>query len=104
MNEPLFNMPSGDVTMTVYSMIVKVVRNRLGHALKIYKQIQTNFILGNAKRKMNNKIIALILNKDQFNQKLDRHLQAYVFSLHFSSKFTNKILRIELSTFMHLYH
>lgn len=42
MNEPLFNMPSGDVTMTVYSMIVKVVRNRLGaraYALKIYKQI-----------------------------------------------------------------
>lgn len=103
MNEPLFNMPSGDVTMTVYSMIVKVVRNRLG-ARACTKNLQTNFILGNAKRKMNNKIIALILNKDQFNQKLDRHLQAYVFFLHFSSKFTNKILRIELSTFMHLYH
>lgn len=44
---------------------------------------------------MNNKIIALILNKDQFNQKLDNHLQAYVFSLHFSSKFTNKVGNLE---------
>lgn len=51
MNEPLFNMPSGDVTMTVYSMIVKVVRNRLG-ARACTQNLQTNFILGNAKRKM----------------------------------------------------
>lgn len=69
--------------------------------IKIHKQI---WYYITPKNRMNNKITAQILNKELFNQKLDKHIPTSVFSLHFLSQFKNKILPIELMTIVHLYH
>lgn len=62
-----------------------------GHAIKIHKQFQ--YLIKQKTDKMNNKIFVHYLNpKQKSNQKLHKHILAFVFSLHFLSKFMNKNL------------
>lgn len=70
-----------------------------GHAIKIHKQFQ--YLIKQKTDKMNNKIFVHVqLNpKQKSNQNLHKHILAFVFSLHFLSKFINKIFLIELLTF-----
>lgn len=72
-----------------------------GHSIKVNKYNSQFQYLIKQRSKMNNKIFVHVqLNpKQNSNQNLHKHILAFVFSLHFLSKFINKIFLIELLTF-----
>lgn len=66
------------------------------HGINFFKE---NRYMAARKSKMNNIITASIKKKeDIFNPKIEKHIPAYAFCLHFF------FLPIESPTFVHLYH